>query len=637
MFQFPVRGIHAWILVTALVTTNLASAGEAVIRDRLGEKIDLAKIIPEAGRDKAQAGNHPVVIAFLSFECPVARDYLTTLSVLAGEFSDRGVRVIGFVPTEESPAEVARKAREYKSSFPIFSDADQKAVAALKASGVPEVFVFDANGTLLYRGRIDDKYGARLKPNARITRHDLRLALDEVLASKPVSVPATAVVGCPIQPNEIRPADSAKFTFHRDVLPILQNRCQECHRPGEVGPFSLMTHKQTLNWAKDVKETARNRTMPPWKPVEGVDFKHDRRMTEREINILAEWADAGAPEGNPADAPPEKKFTRGWSMGEPDLVLEMKEEFHLAANGPDHFQCVVLPTGLTEDKFLIGFEVRPGNPRILHHAVNYTDISGRARQLDSDARKQSPGPDHGPGYESPMGIGFTPKKVGEIGVFGGWTPGMRGQRSPDGAGYLMPKGSDVVMQLHYHRTGKPETDRTKVGLYFSKSKELSRLKLLTVPGLLASSDGLKPFDTIPAGASKHRVIGKVVVEEECEAHSVLPHMHMLGKKIRVGLTAPGEKERTIVRIDDWDYNWQEGYRFAHSFKISAGTIITVEAEFDNSASNPNNPSSPPRVVRKGEGTTDEMLFAFLRVTSAGIGELKIRRLTDAADYVRNDR
>jgi acetyl esterase/lipase/peroxiredoxin len=576
-----------------------------------------------------------VVVAVLSFKCPVARDSVEPLSELARAYGPKGVTVIGVVPNE-SPEAVARAAAEHKAGFPVLADRNLAVVDALSAKHTPEVFLLDADRVVRYRGRVDDKFGERLKPNARITRNDLREALDELLAGKPVSVPRTDCVGCEIARPKEAAKQPARVTFYKDVLPILQNRCQECHRPGEAGPFDLMTYDDAVTWAADIKGYTQTRRMPPWKQTAGMTFQHDRRMRAAEIETLAAWVDGGTPEGDPKDAPPAKKFTVGWALGEPDLVLTPDAAFNLAARGPDHYRCFVIPTNLKEDTVLVGYEVRPGNPAVVHHVVNYFDTSGTARTLDQAARKKAGGADQGPGYESMMGIGFTPKNPEQVGGFGGWAPGMRGQRAPQGTGYLLPKGADVVFQVHYHRDGKPGKDHTRIGLYFAKgpdAKNLRRLKVLAAPGLLAESDRYTPFTAIPAGQPAFKVVGKVVLEEDSRLYAAMPHMHMLGSKVRITMTPPGGKEQVIVAVDEWDYGWQEVYRLVEPFDVKAGTVFTVEGVFDNSAANRLNPHSPPKDVMRGEGTTDEMLFGFLVFTSDSPGGVvKAHPLTDPADY-----
>lgn len=606
-------------------------------------RVDLPVLHDTCGKPVApftQGDTKVVVVAFLSFTCPIARDYVDPLTKLGAEYGPRGVSVIGVV-SNDRPEAVAKQVAEYKVGFPVAIDSELIAADALKAGYTPEVVVLDADRVVRYRGRVDDKWGAKMKPKAQISRHDLREALDEILSGKTVTVQKTPCVGCEIFREKAAEPTPTKVTYHKEVLPILQNRCQECHRPGEAGPFSLLTYKEAVTWAADIKEYTQNRKMPPWKATGGMKFQHDRRLPATEIDTLAKWAAGGTPEGNPKDAPPARVFTKGWSLGEPDLVLTVNEDFHLGARGPDHYRCFVLPTGLTEDKFVVGYEVRPGKATVVHHVLNFFDTTGTARNLDREARQKAKaigttGYDLGPGYESPMGIGFTPNDPSQIGGLGGWAPGLRGTSAPAGTGMLLPKGADIVLQIHYHRNGKPEKDRTKIGLYFAKDSgaaELKRLKSLRVPGLVSASDDFVPFTRIPAGRSNYRVTGKVVLEEDCRVYAVLPHMHMLGANVRITMTPPAGKEQVIVEIGEWDYAWQEQYRLVEPLDVKAGTEFTVEAEYDNTAKNPLNPNSPPKDVKRGEGTTDEMLIGFLSVTSASLGgEVKAKPLADRKHY-----
>jgi hypothetical protein len=399
-----------------------------------------------------------------------------------------------------------------------------------------------------------------------------------------------------------------KVTYYRDVLPILQNHCQACHRPGEVGPFSLMTYKQAVNWAHDIKEYTHERKMPPWKAVEGGPFHNERKLTDKELSTIATWVDGGTPSGDPKDAPKPKTFTDGWQLGKPDLVLTMPEEMTIGPAGKDIFRCFVLPTGLTEDKHVVAVEVRPGNKRIVHHSLNFWDLSGTARKLEQKEkdRKRKPNEqDHGPGYSVAMGIGFTPES-GKFGGVGGWAPGQRARFLPEGYGYPLPRGSDLVLQLHYHRNGRTEKDRTSVGLYFAKKPGIKPYKSAVIPGR---------FLVIPAGAEKFRVTGSIEALQDGELHSVMHHMHMLGKKATITMTTPDGKKTTLLRIDDWDYNWQETYFLREPIPFKSGTKFAVEAYYDNSARNPNNPFNPPTWIRFGDQTDNEMCFVFLGVTS----------------------
>jgi hypothetical protein len=276
----------------------------------------------------------------------------------------------------------------------------------------------------------------------------------------------------------------------------------------------------------------------------------------------------------------------------------------------------VLPTGLKEDKYVTAVEVRPGNNRVVHHSLNFWDVSGKARELEKKERdKADKGLDRGPGYTVGMGLGFIPSE-GEVGGVGGWAPGQRVRHLPDGHGYLLPAGSDIVLQLHYHRDGRVEKDRTSIGLYFAKDGKTRPWKGMVLPGR---------FLLIPPGDEHFRTKGGMEVLQACKLYSVMPHMHMLGREVKVTLTPPGGKRTTLVAIKDWDYNWQETYFFKEPIAVEPGTRVEVEAIYDNSDKNPNNPTSPPRWVKFGEQTTDEMCYIFLGATSDTPGRIKVRR------------
>jgi peroxiredoxin len=545
-----------------------------------------------------------VVAVFLSFECPVSNSYVPVLNELAARFKDKKVRFLVIVPTRDGAAELARQAKEYHLACPVYTDAGLTAARAFGAKTVPEAFVLDGKFTPRYRGRIDDSYLRRLQKKPSTEHHDLRDAIEAVLAGKPVREAVTTPVGCPIYFPRARAA-TTKVTYHRDVLPILQNRCQQCHRPGEVGPFSLMTYRQAVTWADDIKSFTRSKKMPPWKPTAGLPMKGARLMTDAEIATVAEWVDGGTPEGDPKDAPAPKQFTKGWTLGPPDLILGPKDVMTIGATGPDIFRCFVLPTGLKEDKFVVAYEVRPGNPRVVHHTLHFLDTKGRARKLDERFRKREKKPneaDIGPGYNSRMGPGFFPPS----GDVGGWAPGLRPHYLPEGVGYYLPKEADVVLQMHYHRTGRVEKDKTRLGLYFARKPADRPLQGIVIPGRMLY---------IPANADNYAVRGDAWLAQDSVFHVVTPHMHLLGRTIKVSMTPPGGKKTTLVEIKDWDYNWQETYYFKEPVKAPAGTKLTVEATYDNSARNPLNPNSPPKAVFVGEQTTNEMCFGFIGATT----------------------
>jgi Copper type II ascorbate-dependent monooxygenase, C-terminal domain len=274
----------------------------------------------------------------------------------------------------------------------------------------------------------------------------------------------------------------------------------------------------------------------------------------------------------------------------------------------------VLPTNLPEDAYVTAVELRPGNPRVVHHSLLFLDSTGQGRKMlkaEQDRAKEPDEQDRGAGYSVKMGVGFSPQ-----GSLGGWAPGQIGRYLPEGTGYFLPKGADVIMQVHYHRDGRPEKDRTSVGLYLAKKPVEKRFQGLVIAGR---------FLVIPKGDANFRVTGTIKVETDCTLYSVMPHMHLLGKEIKVTVTPPDGSGRTLVAVKEWDYNWQETYFLKEPLALKAGTVLEVEAFYDNSDKNPNNPFNPPKLVTLGEQTTNEMCFVFLGATSDKPGRIRVTR------------
>jgi peroxiredoxin len=550
-----------------------------------------------------------IAVVFLAAECPMSNGYLPALADMSAKYAEKGVAVIGVFPDPETTtAQLVAHAKEYKVPFPLIRDPEQAAVTALGAKITPEVVVLDDKFVVRYRGRIDDGYTARLKQKPMVTRHDLVAALDEVLAGKAVSIPEARAFGCPIEVIDKKYAASAAgVTFYKDVLPVLQAHCQACHRPGQVGPFALTSYKETAKWAALCLEEISANRMPPWKPAPNALLAGDRSMPATAVKVIEKWVAQGMPEGNPKDAPTvAMKYTDDWSFGEPDLILEAPADATVAGTGKDLFRVMVFPTNFTEEKYIVAMEVKPGNPRVVHHTVQLLDTSGAARRLAAEAAKnQKPDdPDRGPGYVVNMGFGFLPDFSN---LLNGWAPGMLPKMLPDGVGQRLPKGADICVQFHYHRTGKVETDRTKVGVYFAKKPVTERFVSIPVGGL---------FWAIPPGEKNYKVDTSWRLPDDAMVYRLTPHMHLIGKDIELLATLPGEKERLLIRVPAWDFNWQEQYELKEPLKLPKGTVLRVRATYDNSADNPNNPSSPPRVVRLGEQTTNEMCFVVLGVTSS---------------------
>ena len=409
-------------------------------------------------------------------------------------------------------------------------------------------------------------------------------------------------------PYSPRPANT--LTFTKDIAPILFANCASCHRTGEVAPFTLTSYADVAKRAKTIASVVGKRVMPPWKAAPGPVYVDECRLTEDQIGVIQQWAAEGVKEGNAA-LPALPKFPDGWRNGEPDLVIEMPEAFTIPAEGRDIYRNFVIPTGFTEDKWLAAVEIRPGNRRVVHHVLVHLDVSGKARELDAK--------DPGPGYRTGGGVGFP-----SAGQIGGWAPGNVARRSPDGIGVNVPKHSDIVIQVHYNLNGKPETDRTKVGLYFAKGPVDQRARLFPLASRI----------NIPAGDADYRVTSSMPVPADVTLRSVMPHMHLLGREMKVFATLPDGTELPLVHVPEWDFNWQNSYAFAEPVKLPRGSKVTLEARYDNSAANPRNPNSPPKAVRWGEQTTDEMCLAYLNFTVDSESLTQGRAAPNVTDILR---
>ena len=375
-------------------------------------------------------------------------------------------------------------------------------------------------------------------------------------------------------------------TFSHDVAPILYRECVSCHRPGGVAPFSLITYQEASRRAGLVATVTTKRYMPPWLPSEP-HFKNERKLSSAEIATLARWSEAGTPEGVRSETPAPPVFREGWQLGKPDWEGDMPNAYEVSADGPDLYRCFVIPSALPHDVWVRALDLRPGNPRVVHHVLLFQDITGTARKRDT-----------GQGYTCFGTPGFLPARG-----LGGWTPGSPPDRMPDGIPELLHARADLVLQVHYHPTGKSETDRTRVALYFTTHKPTRRA--MDIP--LGSSR----ID-IPPGEPAYKVTDHFTLPVAVDAIAVNPHAHYVCKSMYGYAILPDGTRVTLLRIPDWNFNWQQQYVYASPIRLPEGTRLEMEFTYDNSARNPRNPNHPPKRVVHGPGTTDEM--AGLHVT-----------------------
>lgn len=551
-----------------------------------------------AGKDYPLQYTAPTVFVFLATECPLSNRYTPRIAALAKAYRTRGIRFFAVYPNGiETPKVIRAHAAERKLAFPLIHD-DGTLTQSLGATVTPEAVVLDTAGNVAYRGRVDDS-----DDGSRITHRYVAEALDALIAGKPIARPRTAAIGCFIATKETERAPSASsttaVTYTRDVAPILNNRCLPCHRAGEVAPFTLDSYERAANWAKTIKTVTRSRQMPPWGADTNGEFHDEKRLTEKEIETLAAWADSGVPRGNAKDLPPAPIFPDGktWKLGTPDAVLEMPEAYTVPAEGKDIYRCFVIPAAFAEEKWVSGVEYKPGNRSVVHHVSVFLDTTGQARKMDEA--------DPGPGYTNPTpgnGPGYSPT----AGQLGGWSPGHEPRRLPPGVAIPVPKGADVVIEVHYHLSGKVEKDRSKFGVFLTKEPVKKQLRLGDVSNVAF---------IIPPGDKAYKVEAFAFVPVDMTVLSVTPHMHNIGKSFRVTATLPDGTFVKLVDVTHYDFRWQPSYRFKSPVKLPKRTRIDVVAFFDNSAENPNNPSKPPKEIRWGESTDDEMCTLFLAYTA----------------------
>jgi hypothetical protein len=369
-------------------------------------------------------------------------------------------------------------------------------------------------------------------------------------------------------------------TFSNQVVRILQTHCQTCHRTGGIAPFPLVSYGDAFaNRANIALQTSQG-NMPPWHVDSScARYADDPSLTAQEIETLSRWVSAGAPQGDPRDLPPERTFPDGWELGSPDRVLTMPEPMTPDFSNGDVYRCFVLPTGLSEDRFVSAAEVAPGVRQMVHHVLLFVDTGDTARQLD----EREPGP----GYTCFGGPGFDLSLTSP--GLGGWAPGNRPRPLPDGVGMSLPAGSTVVMQVHYSaRSGIREPDRTSVGLHYVHPPVERRLPFLPVINLSFA---------IPAGAPDHEVTASIpFLPFALHVLNVTPHMHLLGRKMTVTATPPGGGQVCVVNVPDWDFHWQATYTYP-PIALPFGSRIDLSAHYDNSAENPENPHHPPQDVR----------------------------------------
>jgi Flp pilus assembly protein TadD len=421
-------------------------------------------------------------------------------------------------------------------------------------------------------------------------------------------------------------ASAEPVTWSTHIAPIVYTYCAPCHRPGEVAPFSLLTYTDASKRASQIAAITRRRIMPPWPPEPGFgDFAGSRRLSDQQLNLIERWAREGAPQGDAATAPQPPHFTPGWQLGPPDAILHMPAPFHLPGESGDVFRNFVVPVDFAQTRYIRAIELRLDNPRVVHHANILVDRARSLRHRDGkDGQPGFPGMD----VETESGETFDPDSH-----FLFWKPGTVPQVEPADMAWRLDPSDDLVVNLHLQPTGKAESIQASIGLYFA-AQAPTRFPML----VQLEHDGA--ID-IPAGSRDFAVADHFVLPVACDVLAVYPHAHYLGKQIDAWAELPNGARQSLIRIKDWDINWQASYTYEKPVPLPAGTKLAMRITYDNSPGNPRNPHSPPRRVKAGNRSEDEMGHVWFQLLPRGedarmqLHEAVMRRRLEKypADYV----
>ena len=410
--------------------------------------------------------------------------------------------------------------------------------------------------------------------------------------SEPRKSDSGDVSGSPAEYDEdrqIHVADNRSIvTFNRDVAPIVFKRCSPCHRPGQAVPFHLMSYGDFKRRAKRIGEAVARRSMPPWMPADGlVEFEGERRLSDAEIDVIRRWIRDGTSEGDDDDRPQPPASAEGWTLGKPDLVVKMKEPFVVPPVGPDIYRNFVAPAGLPEGKWIKGVHVRTGESNVVHHGFVFVDPTGQTAKRNDDAEAGAgySGMDPGTGVERPLGQSLS------------WHPGKQASMGRQEMSWWLPRHADLVLQMHIRPTGKEEQVQAEVGLYFSDSPPTIQPSVLMLRSVEID---------IPPGAKDYAIESSYVLPVDVEVIRVMPHAHYLCRKVMAWAILPDAQEQWLLRIDDWDFAWQEDYQYRQPIKLPAGTRLSMRMVYDNSEENLRNPTRPPQHVTYGLNSSDEM-------------------------------
>lgn len=573
--------LAAAMMVTAITGYTATPASPSLAPPAApGSKVENFRLSDHLGRSHElyrHAGARAVVLMVGGNGCPIVRQSITTLKDVRAQFASNGVvfALLNANPQDDH-ASIVEEASAFSIDFPILEDRLQWVAKNLGLTRTAEVLAIDpTTWKIFYRGAIDDRlgYGTR---KAEAGAHYLTNALRQFLAGEPIAVSVAPVKGCAIT---FAQPESKTISYATQVAPILQNRCVSCHSPGNIGPFAMSSHAKVRGWSSTIREVLLEQRMPPWHadPHYG-KFANDRALTSEEANVLMRWIEEGSPRGEGED-PLVAAATSApeWALGKPDHIIPLTAPQSVPATGVVGYRYIKVASPLEEDAWISAAVLRPGNRKVLHHALVFLQYPEHLKHLQ-------------PNYQG-----------GAQGYFTGYVPGTEEARFPEGTGKFVPKGSTFIFQMHYTVTGKPETDLSEIGLYILPKPPALELqtKAATMPRLK-----ILPGDGDSETTAEYRI------KTDSLLYSMSPHMHLRGSRFRYEAFYPDGTSEVLLSVPHYDFNWQHLYRLATPKKLPANTRIVCRGAFDNSASNPANPDAT-RTVKWGDQSYDEMFIGYI--------------------------
>ena len=527
-------------------------------------------------------GHRGAVFITEDAECPVSQRYASRVEEMASRYRAKG---FAFYRVDLTPMAEPSKRRPRTAKLVV--DRDKAIAIALGAESTAEAFVVDSAGTLRYRGAIDDQYGLDYQ-RPRASSRWLASAIEKVGAGEEPEVRWTKAHGCPLALRIPAPAQ-ASTTYHNRISRIIQSNCQVCHRIGGLGPMPLETYRQVYDRRAVIETMVSAGRMPPWSAHKGIgEFANDRSLSERDRRDLLDWAKNGAPEGDPRDAPLPRRFASGWNIGKPDYVVSLPEPFRVPAHGEIGYKNFYVKTDLPQDRWVAAIEIKPTQPKVVHHALAFLEEPGRRGLSPEELARLRPGD------------AIRPQPIDGVREFYAATvPGSLGIVFPVGTGKKLPRGAWIRIEIHYQPNGAEATDRTQIGFRFA-------------PGPVREVESLSAFNTdivIPPQAPRYEARAEYAFERSGTLISLFPHMHFRGSAFRYDLRYEDGKIEPLLWVPKFDFSWQSYYRLKEPKSVPKGSKLLVTAWFDNSKNNPWNPDSS-QTVRWGTRTIDEMLIGY---------------------------